>query len=167
MCYFFSTATVLFLKYFTSRCSIYRHVSVNVVVHTDPCCWWCRHVSLLCKIKPRASVLANERTAGPLTKGKGHSVCRSCAGLVSCVHTLPTRTSAHRWRTSADWSTATWETCIPSSMTRRWWERTLPSGCTAADCIPFSFHVTSGASGVPSNAVICFERGNPTKFSIY
>lgn len=59
---------------------------------------------------------------------------------------LPTRTSALRWRTYADWSTATWGTCTPSPMTRRWWGTSFstqrPDGasslcfvsCKAATC---------------------------------
>lgn len=47
----------------------------------------------------------------------------SCfVGLGYCVHMLPTRIWALRWRTSADTSTATWGTCTLLLMTHPWWE---------------------------------------------
>lgn len=81
-----------------------RRKWIDVVEHTDPCC-------LLCE-NPQTDVAA---------PGSPLFLVLLLSGSGCCARTPPTRTWAPRWRTSADWSTATWGTCTPSLMTRRWW----------------------------------------------
>lgn len=94
-----------------------ENAKVNLVVNTDPYCWW--HV-----ITPQTHPCWLMRGAtGSHGGGREVTVClSSLLGLECCVHMLPTRTWALRWRTYADWSTATWGTCTPLLMTRRWWD---------------------------------------------
>lgn len=67
------------------------------------------------------------------------------SGSECCVRTLPTRTWALRWRTYADWSTATWGTCTPLQTTRRWWDK------------DFVFHRRCGRSII---ALLCAVNTN-------